>query len=674
MVFTSAKAQNEAIEILRGYSGTNPYYLMLKRDVILNGDVKKLNAFNVEYIIENQNFIPRQIGKTVKIADWYGLKKQQDWGTEFVPQKLRVVSLLGETSTTYHCYVQYRQSVDPVMAFLPKKAVLTNFTLPDWHDYPVDFDRYDKLSMSKDPNRRLKLHQKDGVRFLLARKKCVLADDMGYGKTCELAVAAIEGNFDAVLIICPASIKTNWKKELMWYVPERDITIIESYLDKNKGELEKYLGYKEGKSGLSVPELQNEAKEAGKWGENRFVIVNYDIVNEFYEIPATRSKENIEKAYQNSPMLQYIANKKALVIVDEAHRLSNTTADRYKIIKDLIKRGNPDSVYLATGTPITNNPQNYFNLLQLIGDPVADDREYYMKRYCAAIEIPRNAKEKAKRDAISRKFIANKGKSNWYELTDGEKDELREIVKKSVRMLTIPNGESNLEELKDRTAHIYLRRVKEDLLDLPNKTVHEVFYDLDMGQIMEYNRLWEEYEAAQLEADPTKDLNKELLEGAIYRKYLSNQMVPNTIKLADSFIGKGEKVVIACCYDEELYTLRDYYGDRCVIYNGKVSAKDKDKNIEKFTNDPNIMVFLGNLNAAGVGITLLASHVLIFNNISFVPGDNLQMQDRIYRIGQTKDVDIYYQIFRDTQYEKMWNIVLRKSLVINQIVKKEDEK
>ena len=674
MIYTSTKAKNEAIEILRGYSGINPYYLMLKKDVILKGDIKKLNAFNVEYIIENQNFVPKQIGKTIKIADWYSLKKQQDWGTEFIPQKLRVVSLLGETSTTYHCYVQYRQSVDPVMAFLPKKAVLTNFTLPDWHDYPVDFDRYDKLSMSKDPNRKLKLHQRDGIKFLLSRKKCVLADDMGYGKTCELAVAAIEGNFDAVLVICPASIKTNWKKELMWYVPERDVTIIESYLDKNKGELERFLGYKEGKSGLSLSELQNEAKEAGKWDENRFVIVNYDIVNEFYEIPATRSKENIEKAYQNSPMLQYIANKKALVIIDEAHRLSNTTSDRYKIIKDLIKRGNPDSVYLATGTPITNNPQNYFNLLQLIGDPVADDREYYMKRYCAAIEVPRDNRERAKRDAISKKFIVNRGKSNWYELTDEEKNELHEIVKKSVRMLTIPNGESNLDELKDRTAHIYLRRVKEDLLDLPNKTVHELFYDLDMGQIMEYNRLWEEYETAQLEADPTKDLNKELLEGAIYRKYLSNQMVPNTIKLADSFIEKGEKLVIACCYDEELYTLKEYYGDRCVIYNGKVSAKDKDKNIEKFSNDPNIMVFIGNIQAAGVGITLLASHTLIFNNISFVPGDNLQMQDRIFRIGQTKDVDIYYQIFRDTQYEKMWNIVLRKSLVINQIVKKEDEK
>ena len=674
MTYTSAKAQNEAIEILRGYSGSNPYYLMLKRDVILKGDIKQLNAFNVEYIIENQNFAPKQINKIIKIADWYGEKKQKDWGTEFVPQKLKVISLLGETSTTYHCYVQFRQSVDPVMAFLPKKAVLTNFTLPDWHDYPVDFERYDRLSMAKDPNRSLFLHQKEGVQFLLSRKRCILADDMGYGKTTTLSVAAIEGNFDSILIICPASMKTTWKRELMWYVPERDITIIESYLDKNKEELEQYLGYKEGKSGLSLDELKKEAKDVGKWSENRFVIVNFDILNEFYEIPATRSKENIEKAYQNSPLLQFISNKKSLIIIDEAHRLSNLKADRYKIIRDLVKRGNPDSIYLATGTPITNNPENYFNLLQIIEDPVADDREFYLKRYCGGKEVPLNGKERAKRDAITHKFVSNRGKSNWYELTDAEKNELNEIVKKSVRMHTIANGEGNLEELKDRTSHIYLRRVQEDLKDLPNKTIHELFYDLDMGQIMEYNRLWEEYEAAQLELDPTKELNKELLEGAIYRKYLSNQMVPNTIKLADSYIAQGEKVVIACCYDEELYTLKNYYGDRCVIYNGKISAKEKDKNIEKFTKDPNIMVFIGNIQAAGVGITLLSSRIMIFNNISFVPGDNFQMQCRIYRIGQKRDVDIYYQIFRDTQYEKMWNIVLRKSLVIDQIVKKEAEK
>lgn len=48
--------------------------------------------------------------------------------------------------------------------------------------------------------------------------------------------------------------------------------------------------------------------------------------------------------------------------------------------------------------------------------------------------------------------------------------------------------------------------------------------------------------------------------------------------------------------------------------------------------------------------------------------------DRVHRLNQTEDVDIYYQIFRGTQYEKMWDIVLRKTLVIDQVIKKEEEK
>jgi SWI/SNF-related matrix-associated actin-dependent regulator 1 of chromatin subfamily A len=105
-----------------------------------------------------------------------------------------------------------------------------------------------------------------------------------------------------------------------------------------------------------------------------------------------------------------------------------------------------------------------------------------------------------------------------------------------------------------------------------------------------------------------------------------------------------------------------------------MNGKQKDNAQKAFTEDPNIMVFIGNIQAAGVGITLVVSNKLIFNNISFVPGDNRQMEDRCYRIGQTNDVDIYYQMYKRTQYEKMWNTVMRKELVINQVIKKEDEK
>lgn len=666
------KEKLQALDLLKEYKGNNPYILMLQRDVYVKN--MEINDFGVEYILKNHTYQPIPINKTIKLADWYQNKKKEDWGIDFLPEKLSVKWLLGETSTTYHCYVKYRQSVDPVQVFLPKKAVLTNFLVSDYKTLKVDFDRYDKLSMAKDSKRRLREHQKEAVQFLLSRKKCILADDMGYGKSTSLSVAAIEGNFDSVLIICPASIKSTWKKELLWYVPERDITIIEGIQGKTKNELEKYLGYGEGKSGKKVSELKEEAKERGKWQDNRFVIVNFDILDEVYKIPATRSKENIKKALQESPMLQYLLNKKSLIIIDEAHKLSDMTSIRYKVIKDLVKRAQPDSIYAATGTPITNNPLNFYCVLQFLGDPITDDYFYYMERYCDARKFPKNTQEKEKRNRISENFIKSKNKVNWYQLTNDEKNELNRIIDTNVKMITVPNGASNLEELKERVSHIYLRRMKEDLKDVVKKTVHELYYDLTPQQLEQYNRLWDEYETAQFELDPTKELNRNLLEGAIYRRYLSNEMIPFTIKLVDGFVENGEKVVIGCCYDEELYRLRDYYGDKCVVYNGKMNSKEKDKAQEAFMTNPDVKVFIGNLLSAGVGLTLTAAKKLVFNDFSFVKGDNDQFQDRIHRLNQTEDVDIYFQIFKDTQYQKMWEIVMRKGYIIDQIIKKESEK
>ena len=120
--------------------------------------------------------------------------------------------------------------------------------------------------------------------------------------------------------------------------------------------------------------------------------------------------------------------------------------------------------------------------------------------------------------------------------------------------------------------------------------------------------------------------------------------------------------------------MKEYYGDKCIVYNGKMSAKQKDAARDKFMEDPNTMVFIGNIIAAGVVLNLTVSHIMVFNNIDFVPGNDRQMEDRIYRIGQKHDVDIYYQMFNDTQYVKIWNTVIRKELSINQVIKKENEK
>ena len=668
--------KNTAIDLLKNYDGINTYLLALKRDIITYKKVDKLTDFNVDYVLKNINYQIKDINKIVHVIDWYGDELKDKWETDFRIEKVLIKKLLGETDKFYHCFIQYRKNVEPSYAFLKKNGIIGNFLLEDYHNISIDFDRYDRLSMSRTPDkpRKIKNHQKEAVQFLISRKKCILADDMGTGKSTSLTVASIEGNFDAILIICPASLKSNWFNELTNYVSEKDISIIGGVNEMKKNEIEKYLGYGEGKSGKNLNELKEEAKERGKWTDNRYVIINFDILDDVYKVSRAKTKEGIEKAMENSPMLKFLLNKKSLIIIDEAHKLSNNTSDRYKIIKDLINKSNPHSIYLSTGTPITNDPANYFNLLSLLNDPLTIDREFYYMRYCDAFKMPINEQQKQKKQQLTQEFLNSHNKNTWYDLTVEEKKSLNDIINKRVIQKIIPKGGKNLEELKMQTAHVYLRRTKDDIGDLPPKYIHERVFELSKEQMAEYKKLWDEYEAAKLEEDSSKELNKELIEGGLYRKYLSNQMVPNTIKLAEKCLARGEKIVIACCYDDELYTLRDYFKDKCVIYNGKMSLKEKDEAIKRFNNDPNIMVFIGNIIAAGVGITLTSSRVVIFNNFSYVPGDNSQFQDRVHRIGQTRDVHIFYQFFKDTQYEKMWNTVLSKSLIINKVIKKEDEK
>lgn len=668
--------KNTAIDLLKNYDGINTYLLALKRDIITYKKVDKLTDFNVDYVLKNINYQIKDINKIVHVIDWYGDELKDKWETDFRIEKVLIKKLLGETDKFYHCFIQYRKNVEPSYAFLKKNGIIGNFLLEDYHNISIDFDRYDRLSMSRTPDkpRKIKNHQKEAVQFLISRKKCILADDMGTGKSTSLTVASIEGNFDAILIICPASLKSNWFNELTNYVSEKDISIIGGVNEMKKNEIEKYLGYGEGKSGKNLNELKEEAKERGKWTDNRYVIINFDILDDVYKVSRAKTKEGIEKAIENSPMLKFLLNKKSLIIIDEAHKLSNNTSDRYKIIKDLINKSNPHSIYLSTGTPITNDPANYFNLLSLLNDPLTIDREFYYMRYCDAFKMPINEQQKQKKQQLTQEFLNSHNKNTWYDLTVEEKKSLNDIINKRVIQKIIPKGGKNLEELKMQTAHVYLRRTKDDIGDLPPKYIHERVFELSKEQMAEYKKLWDEYEAAKLEEDSSKELNKELIEGGLYRKYLSNQMVPNTIKLAEKCLARGEKIVIACCYDDELYTLRDYFKDKCVIYNGKMSLKEKDEAIKKFNSDPNVMIFIGNIIAAGVGITLTSSRVVIFNNFSYVPGDNSQFQDRVHRIGQTRDVHIFYQFFKDTQYEKMWNTVLSKSLIINQVIKKEDEK
>lgn len=70
--------------------------------------------------------------------------------------------------------------MEPMYVFLSKRGLIGDFMLENFNDLKVDFDRYDQLSSIRRPEstRLIKEHQKEGIKFLLSRKKCILADDM----------------------------------------------------------------------------------------------------------------------------------------------------------------------------------------------------------------------------------------------------------------------------------------------------------------------------------------------------------------------------------------------------------------------------------------------------------------------------------------------------------------
>lgn len=674
MEYVSLKKKDESYDILKEYKGENPYIHNLKKNVYIYHNT--LTDFQINFILKNKDFKPIELNQIITLADWYAKEKKKEWELKYIPYRIEIKYIVGETDTCYAVYLRYSQTQEtPIFTFLSKKGIITPMMVEGYEDFEIDFEKYDNLSKNK--NIKIKDFQKKAVKFLVKRERAILADSQGYGKTIEAIIAMLETQCKKALIICPASLKSNWKNELKNYVNENDIEII----------------------------------KGSKWKDNKYVIANYDILDNFYTIPeeiayktvkdvdengkiishkeiawkkkpkydkegniieegipktkVSTNKAKIEKAMSESQLFQ---SEFDLVIIDEVHKLCNSTSGRYKTIYDFLKRRNPKYIFLISGTPISNRPYNFYNVLKLINAEVTKDWEYYVKRYCEGKIIFLKG-EKWKWTNI---FLKNKGKE-WVQLTDSEKEDLNKFLLRNAKYILKVNGASNLEELKERTKHIYLRRLTSEIENMVSKKVEVIRYDLDKNQTEEYEKLWDDY-SKSFDEDDTKEQYKQVIESSLLRQYLAEQMIPNTIDLTESILEENNKVIIMCSFDSEIEALKKHFKDECVVYNGKMTTTQKDKAEYKFKNDENVKVFIGNIIAAGVGLNLQIAHNLIFNSFSWVSGNNLQSEDRIFRQTQTNDCFIYYQLFRNTFSEEMYDKVLNKEANINEIIKKESEK
>jgi SWI/SNF-related matrix-associated actin-dependent regulator 1 of chromatin subfamily A len=552
--------ESKAMTILEGYEGGNNYLLELKRKSKINKKFYPTRSQS-EYIISFHDKQPKVAKKWVILDAYFAQKLADDKLYTEIPQKVWVEKLLADKEKAYHIWGKVFDSEELHDFWLPKAAIIKDNSVKD---VVIDYSKYSHRPPLE--------HQKEAIQKLVENKKFILADDMGLGKTTSTIIAALEAGSKKALIICPATLKINWKRE------------IENYSDKT----------------VFIAESKNFSTEAD------FVIINYDIIKNFHD---TKKKDES----------QILASNFDLVIVDEAHYIKNATAQRTKLINDIVKK--TDRLWLLTGTPMTSRPIDYFNLLSLIDSPVAKNWMAYAIRYCQGYQF-------------------NVGGRKVWNVT----------------------GASNLEELRDRTLGLTLRRLKENVLDLPDKIITPVYLRLKSKQYEEV--MGEYYDWYDKNPEESKSLTVQFSKLTKVRQIIADEKIAQTIELAENILEQDKKVIIFCNFTDSLNKITEHFGKVAVKLDGSMSKPERQHSVDQFQDNPKVKVFVGNIKAAGVGITLTAAEAVIMNDLSFLPSDHAQSEDRAYRYGQKNNVLVYYPIFENTIEGIIYDILNNKKQVI----------
>ena len=552
--------ESKAMTILEGYEGGNNYLLELKRKSKINKKFYPTRSQS-EYIISFHDKQPKVAKKWVILDAYFAQKLADDKLYTEIPQKVWVEKLLADKEKAYHIWGKVFDSEELHDFWLPKAAIIKDNSVKN---VVIDYSKYSHRPPLE--------HQKEAIQKLVENKKFILADDMGLGKTTSTIIAALEAGSKKALIICPATLKINWKRE------------IENYSDKT----------------VFIAESKNFSTEAD------FVIINYDIIKNFHD---TKKKDES----------QILASNFDLVIVDEAHYIKNATAQRTKLINDIVKK--TDRLWLLTGTPMTSRPIDYFNLLSLIDSPVAKNWMAYAIRYCQGYQF-------------------NVGGRKVWNVT----------------------GASNLEELRDRTLGLTLRRLKENVLDLPDKIITPVYLRLKSKQYEEV--MGEYYDWYDKNPEESKSLTVQFSKLTKVRQIIADEKIAQTIELAENILEQDKKVIIFCNFTDSLNKITEHFGKAAVKLDGSMSKPERQNSVDQFQDNSKVKVFVGNIKAAGVGITLTAAEAVIMNDLSFLPSDHAQSEDRAYRYGQKNNVLVYYPIFENTIEGIIYDILNNKKQVI----------
>jgi SWI/SNF-related matrix-associated actin-dependent regulator 1 of chromatin subfamily A len=417
-------------------------------------------------------------------------------------------------------------------------------------------------------------YQVEGAAFLARVKRGLLADEMGLGKSAQAIAACDELKAQRVLVIAPASLVENWRREFLRF----------QNISRYVAEPHRVTG---GRGPLVNVTSYDRAARDPEW----LAVVDWDVL-----------------------------------ILDEAHYLKNPKSKRTKAIfgpkcdgdGGLVSRA--AHVFCLTGTPTPNNPSELWPMLRAvmpdsIQRPTGKPFPYwpFIERYCVTQDT-----------GFGIKIVRGK----------------------------------NLDELKGRIAPYILRRKKEDVLkDLPPIRFDTLALE---GKLDTTGGDWD-FLHNTLVLNGVEGLKSIAPHVAQLRRVTGMAKVSAAAEWISDFLEGGEgKLVVFAHHRDVIAYLAEAFPEAAVV-TGDGAPAARQTAVDEFQRDPLTRVFIGQIQAAGTGLTLTAASDVLFVESSWTPSDNQQAAMRVHRIGQRNACLVRFAMLAGSIDEDIQRAVMRKT-------------
>lgn len=480
-------------------------------------------------------------------------------------------------------------------------------------------------------------YQKEGIEYGLGHKNYLLADEPGLGKTKQiLDIACIrkqtEGLKHILIVVCSNGLKYNWEQEVYKHTREKAYILGTRYTKKGI----RYIGSNEDRL-KDIQSIGNNPEI-----DSSFVLItNIETLRykKTIKVPKARKVHGVVqfKNVHTFPIIEALQAQIAdenigMIAVDEIHLCKNSASLQGQALLDL------DAPYKVamTGTPIMHRPNDLYLLLKWLG---YESHSYweFERHYCI------------------------KGGFGHHNII----------------------GYKNLPEIQSTLDKCMIRRLKNEVLDLPPKIYINEYVEMSPEQLALYEAVLyddsSKFDKIELSPNPlSKPLRLRQITGnpnIVASKATTNPKFDRLLELVEEVTQNNSKCVVFSNWTNVIipaYELLQSKGYNPALYTGE-NSKTREQDKEKFSNDPSCRVLLGTIGAIGVGFTLNEAGTIIFLDEPWSRATKNQCEDRAYRIGTINSPNVITIMCKGTIDERINEIVYRKGKMADIIIDHEED-